>query len=417
MIIGLSMKERDQLVIFNKLCEREITQSAAARALRLSARWVRTKLKRFLKLGAVGLVHKSRGKPSSRAWAQEQKAWVMKLFEGQFEGFGPTFAAEKLEELYGLQISHETLRKAMINAGHWHGKQRKSKHRERRERKEYYGVMIQLDGSPHDWFEGRAPKCTLLVFIDDATSQLLWLEFAPSESLESLMEATRHYMRRHGRPLSFYVDFGSVFSVNTNNPERDKITQFERACEELDVTVIHARSPQAKGRVERSNQTHQDRLIKELRLAEISSMEEANKFAQDVYLPKHNKQFAVPAAKDGDVHRAIDQFELDNIFCIKDSRVVQNDFTVQYKKQILQLTAHQHAVVRPKEEIVIHEQFDGKLSLFIRKIPLNFVELRAKPKKQKTYQLKPERCYKPAKNHPWKQSYKNIITSTANGGY
>jgi hypothetical protein len=417
MIIGLSMKERDQLVIFNKLRERQITQSAAAQALRLSARWVRTKLKRFLKLGAIGLVHQNRGKQSSRVWDQKQKAWVMKLFDEQFEGFGPTFAAEKLEELYGIKVSHETLRKAMINAGHWHGRQRKPKHLKWRERKEYYGVMIQLDGSPHDWFEGRAPKCTLLVFIDDATSQILWLEFVPSESLESVMKAVRHYMELCGRPLSFYVDFGSVFSVNTNNPERDKITQFERACKELGVSVIHAHSPQAKGRVERSNKTHQDRLIKELRLAGISSMEEANKFVRNVYLPKHNKQFSVPAAKDGDVHRSIDQFELDNIFCIKESRLVQNDFTVQYKKRILQLTAHQYAVVRPKEEVAIHEQFNGKLSFFIRKIPLNFVELLIKPKKQKTYQLKPERHYKPAKNHPWKQSYKNIITSTANGGY
>ena len=411
------MKERDQLVIFNKLRERQITQSAAAQALRLSARWVRTKLKRFLKLGAVGLVHQSRGKPSFRAWDQEQRAWVIKLFDEQFEGFGPTFAAEKLEELYGIKISHETLRKAMIGAGLWHGKQRKPKHREWRERKEYYGVMIQLDGSPHDWFEGRAPKCTLLVFIDDATSRILWLEFVPSESLESVMEAVRHYMERCGRPLSFYVDFGSVFSVNTNNPERDKITQFERACKELCISVIHAHSPQAKGRVERSNQTHQDRLVKELRLAGISTMKEANKFVQEVYLLKHNKQFAVPAAKDGDAHRSVDQFELDNIFCIKESRVVQNDFTVQYKKRILQLTAHQHAVVRPKEEITIYEQFDGKLSLFIRKILLNFVELRTKPKKQKTYQLKSKRYCKPAKNHPWKQSYKNIITFAANGGY
>ena len=417
MIIGLSMKERDQLVIFNKLREGQITQSAAAQALRLGARWVRTKLKRFIKFGAVGLVHQGRGKPSSRVWDQEQRACVIKLFDEQFEGFGPTFAAEKLEELYGIKISHETLRKAMINARHWHGRQRKPKHLKWRERKEYYGVMIQLDGSPHDWFEGRAPKCTLLVFIDDATSQILWLEFVPSESLESVMKAVRHYMELCGRPLSFYVDFGSVFSVNTNNPERDKITQFERACKELGVSVIHAHSPQAKGRVERSNKTHQDRLIKELRLAGISSMKEANKFAQNVYLPKHNKQFAVPAAKNGNVHRSIDQFELDNIFCIKESRLVQNDFTVQYKKRILQLTAHQHAVVRPKEEVAIHEQFDGRLSLFIRKIPLNFIELRTKPKKQKTYHLKPERCYKPAKNHPWKQSYKNIIPTSTNGGY
>lgn len=260
--------------------------------------------------------------------------------------------------------------------------------------------MVQLDGSPHDWFEGRAPKCTLLVFIDDATSQLLLGEFVPSESHESVMTAMHHYMQWYGRPLSFYVDFDCVFSVNTNNPERDKITQLERACKELEVPVIHAHSPQAKGRVERSNGTLQDRLVKELRLAGISNMKDANTFVQSVYLPKHNKQFVVSAAKEGNVHRPIGHYKLNNIFCIKDYRILQNDFTLQYKKRILQLAAHQCAVIRPKEEVVIHERFCGKLSLFVRNISLNFVELAARSRAQDIRQPKPERYYKPTKIHP-----------------
>ena len=341
MIIGLSMKEQAQLVTFNKLKEGLVTQAVAAKVLGCTTSWVRKKLKRFIQFGSQGLVHQNRNKPSPNAWDADQKAFVMRLFDGDFKGFGPTFAAEKLRELYQIDISKECLRSAMIAHGHWFGKHRKPRHRRWRERIEYFGLLIQLDGSPHDWFEGRGPKCTLLVFIDDATSKIVWAELVPSESVESLMQSTRRYVEHFGRPHAFYVDFGSVFSVNTNNPDRIKITQFERACKELGIEVKHAHSPQAKGRVERSNKTHQDRLIKELRLRKISTMKEANEFIKDVYIPQHNAAFAVKAAKEGDVHRPATMFNLDDIFCIKEERVVQNDFTIQYKKRILQLLAEQ----------------------------------------------------------------------------
>ena len=221
----------------------------------------------------------------------------MSLFEGQFAGFGPTFAAQKLDELYDIKVSKETLRKAMIAEGHWAGKKRKIKHRKRRERKEYYGEMVQVDGSPHDWFEGRGPRCTLINFVDDATSSIPFMMLAPSESNESLMTGLRKYIEMHGIPQSIYVDYGSVFRVNVNNKDHEKITQFERACKELGIIVKHASSPQAKGRVERSHGTQQDRLIKEMRLAGISTIEQANEFILKTYLPKHNKQFAVPASQ------------------------------------------------------------------------------------------------------------------------
>jgi len=262
------MKETVQIAIFDRLKKKEITQAGAAKALDISIRWVRTKFKRYRDHGAQGLVHLNRGKSNSRRWNAKDKEFAMGLFKGTFEGFGPTFAAQKLKELYGKKVSKETMRKTMIAAGYWHGKKRKIKHRERRQRKEYYGEMIQLDGSPHDWFEGRGPRCTLINFVDDATNSIPFMMLMPSESSDSVMKAFRKYTEIHGIPKCLYVDFGGVYSVNTNNSDRVKITQFKRACNELGTELIFATSPQAKGRVERSHGTHQDRLVKELRLVQ-----------------------------------------------------------------------------------------------------------------------------------------------------
>lgn len=408
MIIGLSMKEREQLVTFYKLKSGEISQVAAAKMLGFSVRWTRIKFKRFLKKGASGLVHRSRGRPSPKLWNQKEKEFAMSLFQQDFEGFGPTFAAEKLQELYGIKVSREVLRKAMTEYGYWKTKSRKPKYRTRRERKEFFGEMVQLDGSPHDWFESRRDKYTLLVFIDDATSTIPLMKLVPSESTESVMLALQSYVGKYGRPLSLYVDFGSVFSVNVNNDEKDKTTQFKRACNELGIDLIYAHSPQAKGRVERSNRTHQDRLVKELRLAGISTDNEANAFIENVYLPKHNSRYERPARKIGNMHRSINGYSLDEIFCIKDERIVQNDFVIQYKNRILQLTSEQRAVVRPKEYVTVKEQFDGNLKLEIRGFDLNFVELEGRPKKIAKQKTIVNKHHKPSSNHPWRLDYKGI---------
>lgn len=248
--------------------------------------------------------------------------------------------------------------------------------------------MIQLDGSPHDWFEGRGEKCTLLVFIDDATSEIVWLEFAKSESLEAVMKASSNYFKKYGLPGSFYTDYGSVFSVNTNNPERDKITQFERAMKELDIEVIHARSPQAKGRVERSNKTHQDRLVKEMRIKNISTIEEANCFLQTYYLAKHNILFAKEPADLTNAHRPIENVNLNNILCIKEKRKLMNDFTITYQKRILQLGKDQKAIIKPKDDITVYQHLDGSISLSIRRIKLFFKEINERVKVEKTKEVK-----------------------------
>ncbi len=222
------------------------------------------------------------------------------------------------------------------------------------------------------------------------------------------MVALHEYVKEHGRPLSLYVDFGSVFSVNVNNPEGEKRTQFKRCCDELGVDVIFAHSPQAKGRVERSNKTHQDRLIKEFRLAGISTLDEANAFIKNTYLPKHNKKYGRPSQKLGNVHRSTKGYKLDEIFCLKDTRILQNDFVVQYKGRILQITQERRTSVRPKESITIKEKFDGTIKLEIRGFNINFIELKERVKAVAKQKIVSNKHHKPSKNHPWRLGYQGV---------
>ena len=382
--------------IFEKLLNKQISQVVASKILKLSTRQVRNKFVKYQKHGLQSLIHGNRGKASTKKCDSKQLTFMFDLLKNEWQGFGPTFTVEKLNELYNIKISAEAARQAMIKACIWIPKQRKSIKRKRRERRPLFGELIQLDGSPHDWFEGRGHKCTLLVFVDDATSAIVWLEFVRSESVEDVMTATKHYFNKYGTPISFYVDHGSVFSVNLNNKDKYKKTQFERAMKELDVEIIHARSPQAKGRVERANRTMQDRLIKEMRLGGISTMEQANQFVQSGYLKKHNQQFAIKAQQYGDAHQSIEQYNLNKILCIKDTRKIQKDMVISYKNQILQLHKKQPAIIRPKDTVTIYDQFNGKISLSIRGFYLSFEKIdkrREKPSVEKVYNQKPRHIH------------------------
>ena len=396
--ITMSRREREQLIVFSKIKNAVITRVEAALQLKISERWLRKKYKRYLIDGDVGLVHRNRGRASPNRWCEEERILTINLLRSDWHGFGPTFTAEKLAELENITVSKETVRQAMIAAGLWRSRSKKPKYRQRRVRRAMIGVMVQLDGSPHDWFEGRAPKCTLLVFIDDATSQILWLEFVDGESKLAVTQATKNCFMKHGIPLSFYVDFGGVFSVNLNNLERDKKTQWERIMKELSVEVIHAYSPQAKGRVERANKTMQDRLIKEMRLAKISSIEAANTFLRGSnFISKHNAQFAVPPAQVGNAHRSADLYDLDSIFCFKEERILANDFTILYNTMVFQLDAQQRTIIRPKNVITVNTYLDGTIKLSIRQTGLTFKEIdcRKQPQEKKIKEYTP--C-KPGKN-------------------
>jgi hypothetical protein len=375
-------KLMEQAGVLERLQNKDITQQEAGIILQLSSRTIRRKLKKYRLFKGASLHHGNAGRPNPRRFSDEHAKLAVKLIQGELHGAGPTYLAEKMYELHGIKVSDETLRKLLIRRNIWQITKHRPKHRKRRQRRTNVGMLTQLDGSPHDWFEGRAPACTLLVFIDDATSRLMWLEFVAGESCEGAMTAAQKYFKKHGRPIALYVDYGGVWSVNTNNPEREKLTQFERAVKELDIQVIHANSPQAKGRVERSNKTLQDRLIKDMRLKNICSMEGANKFAQEVYIEHHNAKFAVQAADLVDLHRSVDGFNLYNIMSYQETRQVQNDYTITYYKRIFQIGAIQRAIIRPKNDVVVSVHLDGNTTLSIRGILLDYKVISSRPEKQ-----------------------------------
>ena len=381
--IIMNHKEREQLIMFEKIKNKEISKAEAALQLGMTQRWIRKKYKRYVSNGASGLTHQSRNRISAKRWDNKEKDRAIELLQSKWQGFGPTFATEKLKEIESISVSRETLRKVMIQAGIWEANKKRLRHRKRRERRAMIGLLIQLDGSPHDWFEGRGPRCVLLVFVDDATSSIGWLEFVPSESQIGVITATKNYMLAHGRPHAFYVDFGSVFSVNTNNPERDKKTQWESIMSELLVTVHHAQSPQAKGRVERANGTLQDRLVKEMRLAGVSSIDEANAFLRTSdFIKTHNQKFAVSPTQEGDAHRSIQIYNVDEVFCLQEKRVLANDYTISFNKRLFQITHQQKAVIRPKDHVVVRTYLDESIALFIRKTKLNFTEIFSRPQRK-----------------------------------
>lgn len=282
--ITLSMKDLEKLRVLERLKDKRITQQDAAKLLGKSERQVRRLLKRYVAQGAQGLTSRLRGKPSNHQLCEKIKNKALHLLQTTYANCGPTFAAEKLLN-HKIELSAETVRNLMIQHNLWIVKRSApSSLHPRRARKEYEGEMAQMDASPHDWFEGRGPRCALHVAIDDATSKIMTMRFELTESSEGYFALLHDYLLTHGRPLSFYVDRHAIFKVNRKDPLSDdepRCTEFGRALQDLGIKLIHARSPQAKGRVERVNRTLQDRLIKEMRLAQISDIEGANRFLKD----------------------------------------------------------------------------------------------------------------------------------------
>lgn len=400
----MKMREIKIMEFLEKRKSGEITQKQASIVLRLSIRHIRRLENKYSKKGAAGLVHGNRGKKSRRQVNPQKKQEILSLMQTKYKGFGPTLAAELLLEEDGLQISVQALWRFLIEAGlRTKKKSKKAQYRCWRAPKEYYGEMEQVDCSEHDWFQGRAPRCALVHFIDDATSAISWAEFIESESLFGVMQATKHHFAENGRPLSIYTDKGKVFKVNNNNKEGQFITQYQRMLREVDVKLIHAHSPQAKGRVERTFNTAQDRLVKMLTLRKISTIEDANKFLQEEYVPKYNAKFACRAAKEGDVHRSMDGINLENLFVTKVKRVVTNDWTIQYRNQTYQIHETK-CKVRPKDQITVCKKLDGSIFLLLNNSILSFgpIEKRIRIKPAKV--IKVERISYAQKDHPWRRT-------------
>lgn len=338
----MSQRERDRLYFVKALCRGELRQVDAARLLDLSVRQIRRLQRRFEAEGDIGVIHRLRGHPSNIKISTDVKEKALSLIRSQYSDFGPTLASEKLFERDGIEVSRETVRKWMIEAGIWKKRKRKTRHHLWRPRRSCFGELVQIDTSLHDWFEGRGGKAVLINAIDDATSRV-WMFFYSTDDTRNNMALLWSYLRRFGRPLAIYVDKASHFKTTRQaSLEEDLVglpaqTQIQRALSELDIEHITAHSAQAKGRVERSFETAQDRLIKELRLEGISNIAEANKFLRTTFIPMWNKRFAHPPANPANAHRPRKGFDLAAIFSIQNTRTVQNDYTIQLNGQKYQI--------------------------------------------------------------------------------
>jgi len=333
--IEMSQRERDRLKVMTLVLEGRRTQPEAARLLKRSVRQVRRIQRRLEAHGDIGVIHRLRGRPSNCAKDHDMKQQVLARYRERYMGFGPTLAAEKLAA-DDLPVSDETLRNWLLTADLWQRKRRRDKHRQRRDRRECFGELVQADGSEHDWLEGRGPRMVLLVMIDDATSKTV-ARFYPAETTEGYMDLLGRYLRKHGRMVAMYTDHDSVFCGECPD-KKPAQTQFARVLEELGIGWIPAGSPQAKGRVERFNGTAQDRLVKELRLAGACTMDQANEVLDRIFLPWFNRRCTVKPASANNTHRPLHpSMNLAAILSIQDKRKVANDYTIRLDNQVYQL--------------------------------------------------------------------------------
>ena len=395
----MSANERVRLEAFGRVKRGEMTVVQAAELASLSLRQARRMWKRFKESGDKGLVHKLRGRSSNRRLSDEIRDRVMKLHQERYADFGPTLACEKLAE-DGLELSPDTLTALLKARGLWQRKRRRGRHRKRRERRACLGSLVQMDGSHHDWFEGRCGKCVLMVMIDDATSRT-YARLYPAESMDAAFDVFGRWARRQGLPRSLYVDRHSIYR-DEDHP--DYPTQFGRAMKELSVELIQAHSPQAKGRVERRNAVFQDRLVKELRLRKISSMEQANVFLEGVFLDDLNRRYAVKAREDQDLHRALEAgLALEEVLCVQEQRVVGQDWCVRWQNRWLQIDGSHAGLNLPKRRVLIKHRADGQLIVEHQGERLRFRELQARPEPEKSKKvIVNNRQWKPAASHPWK---------------
>lgn len=411
--IEMSNKELARKTEVERVLDHRITQKEAANKLGVTERQFRRILQRYRQEGDGGLVSRKRGKPSNRRTDAEIRDTVRKFIEAPImKGFGPTLMAEKLEMKKGICLSKETLRRMMIEADVWKAKTKKiEKPHFSRPRRKSKGELVQIDGSDHAWLEERGPKATLLVFVDDATSEILAAEFVPEECYFSYGELCKRYFKEHGLPKSFYSDRFSVFRDNhKDNLSYEPITQFQRALSVLDVELICASSPQAKGRVERANETLQDRLIKEMRLLGISDYEQAN-----VYLPTfildYNRRFAVIPASDINFHRPLDETQdLDFLFSIHDFRKITQTLQIHYAGKTYQIVTRHPAYYYAKQEVLITCDSAGLISAWFDGNLLTLHKIDKRPKQgavvsTKSVYAKP---LPPAYNHPWRTYGKKI---------
>lgn len=415
-LLQMSTKELTRLEVMQGLKDQRLVQKEAASLLGLSVRQVKRLWRQYRKRGTKGLISARRGQASNHRLDAGVVQQALDLLQEKYADFGPTLAHEKLVEVHRLPLSRESVRKLMIAEEIW--KPRRAKKpavHQLRERRACLGELIQIDGSDHAWFEERGERCTLLVFIDDATGKLGELWFVPEETFFAYAEAARHYFERYGKPVAFYTDKHGIFRVNAPQPlgTTPGLTQFGRAMQELDIQILCAHSPQAKGRVERVIQTLQDRLVKELRLRNLSTLEAANAFLP-AFRADFNRRFAVPARSTHDAHRPLLPGDnLDLILTHQKTGVLSKNLTVQYHKLIYQIQTERPTYALQKAPVTICENAKGDVTILYKHQPLPYTtykKLAPQAEVVDTKQLNRTRPLPkpPASNHPWRTYGKHL---------
>lgn len=388
-ILAMSKKETSRIRVIEEIVSEKLTYKKGSEILELSERQLYRIVKRFKSESYSGIMHRSRGKPSNHGYSEKTKTEVIKIYREIYSDYGATLFSEQLEKYHNISINKETIRRWLLSNGINSCERKKRPHRKHRERKTAIGEMVQFDGSHHEWFEERGEKCCLFVCIDDASSRT-YLSFSPTENTEGAMRCIWEYIEKYGIATSLYTDRHAVYY------EEGKLTDFGKALKKLSMKIIYAKSPQAKGRVERSNRTYQDRLIKELRRLGISTIDEANKFLRESFIDELNTKFSVNKELP-DIHRKTNGICLKNIFCYETERQVKNDYTITVNGQYIQLEKSAAPLPAPKQDVLIRKYLDDTVNIIYNEQKLKYKLLEGKPKKKERV------ITKPGKEHPWRK--------------
>jgi transposase len=421
---GLSRKELRRVEVMGRVKAGSLRLKEAAELLELSYRQGKRVWARYRGGGAQALQHGNCGRGSNRAYPAKLRAAVLEQVKARYQGFGPTLAAEHLASDDGLEVHAETLRRWLREAGLWQRRRRRKPYRQRRERKAHFGELVQLDGSFHEWLEERGPRGCLMHMVDDATTTVLG-RFAAEETIWAAAGVLRRWIECYGVPRALYTDWKNVYVRAPNAQERLRgepaVTQFGGMCAKLGIRIIAASSPQAKGRVERAHGTHQDRLVKKLRLAGIARYDQANAYLDKHYIAEHNRRYARSAAAEADYHRRPPTArQLDQVFWLEEERVLGEDWVVRYKNQLLQLERQSQHWAPAKSRVLVRENRAGEIAIHYRGQRLGWHQLppastmlsegRGAAPSPAPPSPKPRRPLAAAQNHPWRKGYGNMRT-------
>jgi len=421
----MSRKERDSLVVLERVKKGEMKLREAAEVLGISYRQCGRRYGRYVKEGAAGLVHRLRGVRSNRSLAEEARKEIVELYGSRYEGFGPVLYAEKLGSEHGIKVDHETVRRLLVKEGLWRVKRKRKKpHRVWRERRGHFGELVQMDGSHHKWFEGRGEKCCLMVMIDDATGvRMSYL--AEEETTAAAMKLLWMWIERYGVPKALYTDKKNVFVPSEKDVENGRLegrkvfTQFGRACDRLGIEIVRAHSPEAKGRVERSNGVYQDRLVKQLRLSGISDIDTANELLSDGGFDRDlNDRFAIQAREPADYHRRVPGVDLASVFCIEETRRLSANWTLSFANRLYLIDAGDSNRSPVTRQAIVKLYLDGSLHMFHRDREVSFEAIDPAPPKPKPKKKTAANrgvaargnSSIPASDHPWRQSWSDEHT-------